>query len=492
MFEFTGRLKTFSIILMVIGVISIGASFFLGGGDHHAEDEHGHAAQEHEGVQHEDHEDYDTKEEPDAFTGSHGEHSGDYSDVGIKKHEDGENENYHKTAARAVPAHNHYYATANNEHHDAEHIHHQQQNLPWANLMVNNFFFLAIALGTLFFMAVQYAAQVGWTAVLLRIMEAISSFLWIPLVIMLILVLTGVYHIGGNHLWHWMAEGIMTEGSENYDAIIAGKEGYLNDPFFIIRTLIYAFGWIGAAFLLRKMSLKVSEGSVDPAKQWKKMRNLSAGFLVFFAITSSTSSWDWIMSIDTHWFSTLFGWYTFATMFVAALTAITMVTLYLRHKGYLPFVNDSHIHDLGKFMFAFSIFWTYLWFSQYMLIWYSDIPEEVTYFMVRFDDYKVLFLTMVALNFIFPVLVLMSRDSKRNYGFLMVTGIVILFGHWLDIFLMIMPGSVGAQWELGLVQIGTLLGFAGLFIFAVFSALSKRKLLLENHPMLVESKHFHI
>jgi hypothetical protein len=333
---------------------------------------------------------------------------------------------------------------------------------------------------------------VGWSAVLLRIMEAISSFLWIPIVLMFVIILTGAFHVGGNHLWHWMAEGIADPASENYDEIIAGKTAYLNNGFFIIRALVYALGWLGAGWLIRKMALKMDSGSVDPNKQWRKLRNLSAGFLVFFAVTSSTSAWDWIMSIDTHWFSTLFGWYTFATMFVSALTAITLITVYLKKKGYLEEVNMSHIHDMGKFMFAFSIFWTYLWFSQFMLIWYSNIPEEVTYYMARFGEYKGLFFTMVALNFLFPILVLMSRDAKRNFGFLLVTGLVIIFGHWLDVFIMIMPGTVGSLWSLGLVQIGTLLGFAGLFMFVVFTALSKKPLMIRKHPMFVESTYHHI
>ncbi|MDZ7848807.1 MAG: hypothetical protein U5L96_19910 [Owenweeksia sp.] len=213
-------------------------------------------------------------------------------------------------------------------------------------------------------------------------MEAIRSFLWIPILVMFVLILTGIYHIGGNHLWHWMAEGIMDPTSDHYDAIIAGKQGYLDNGFFIGRSLFYAIGWLGAGWLLRKMAKKMESGQVDPNRQWVKMRNLSAGFLVFFAVTSS-SAWDWIMSIDTHWFSTLFGWYTFATMFVSALTAITLITIYLKNKGFLPEVNHSHIQDLGKFMFAFSIFWTYLWFSPVMLIWYSNIPEEVTYYMAQ-------------------------------------------------------------------------------------------------------------
>lgn len=481
MFEFTGRLKLISIILMVIGAISVTASFFVDYGGHHGEEGHGehathdeHAATSHEG-------------------GEHAEGVTDYSKYDVEEIPEDIGDEYHKTAARAVPENNHYYQTLDVNKLTEEDLHHQAGNMPWANLMVNNFFFLAIALGALFFMAVQYAAQVGWSAVLLRIMEAMASFLWIPMLVLLVIILTGLFHVGDNHLWHWMGEGVMNDPeSEHYDSIIAGKQGYLNGPFYVIRYIVYFIGWVGGAMLLRRMSMKMSKNSVDPNRMWLKMRNLSAGFLVFFAVTSSTSAWDWIMSIDTHWFSTLFGWYTFATIFVSALTALTLITMYLKNKGYLPEVNQSHIHDLGKFMFAFSVFWTYLWFSQFMLIWYGNIPEEVTYYMARFGEYKWLFLTMVGLNFVMPILVLMSRDSKRNFGFLLTAGIIVLFGHWLDIFIMIMPGSVGSFWNIGLIQIGTLLGFAGLFMFVVFRALSKRPLMIERHPMFVESKHFHI
>lgn len=365
-------------------------------------------------------------------------------------------------------------------------------NIPWANLLTNNFYFLAIALGALFFLAVQYAAQAGWSVMLLRIMEAMASFLWIPMVIMLILILTGIFHLGGNHLWHWMAEGISDPGSSNYDSIIAGKVAYLNGPFFTLRTLIYFVGWVGAALLLRRMSRKMDQSGVDYQRNWVKMRNLGAGFLVFFAVTSSTSAWDFIMSIDTHWFSTLFGWYVFAGMFVSALTMMMMIVIYLKSLGYLETLNENHIHDLAKFMFAFSIFWTYLWFSQYMLIWYSNIPEEVTYYMVRFREYKGLFMTMLALNFLFPVLVLMGRGSKRTYGFILAAGTAIIIGHWLDVYIMIHPGTVGVNYSIGLTHFGTFLGFLGAFMLVTARSLAKAPLVPENHPMYLESKYHHI
>jgi len=488
MFEFSSRLKTISYVLILIGALSVGFSFLAGGGHH--EDEHGeHATMQDEHADHSDHAEHADHASHD----SHGEEA--HHETAVHPalvHVDmpeTDDFTYHKGASRAIPENNHFYASP--EHHDAEHIHHQIENKPWSNLLVNSFWALALGLGALFFMAVQYAAQVGWSAVILRVLEAMASFIWVPGLVILIIILTGWFHIGGNHVYHWMAEGIMNPDSPNYDALIAGKEGYLNGAFFTLRALIYLGGWIGAAYMLRKMSLRFEQAGVDYAKNWAKMRNLGAGFLVFFAVTSSTSAWDWIMSIDTHWFSTLFGWYVFATMFVSALTALMMIVLYLKGKGYLAEVNHSHIHDIAKFMFAFSIFWTYLWFSQFMLIWYSNIPEEVTYYMARFGEYKGLFFTMLVLNFLFPILVLMSRDAKRNKGFIFTAGVVILFGHWMDIFIMIMPGSVGNNWTLGLVQIGTMLGFVGLFINVVFRALSKAPLMAKNHPMYVESTHFH-
>jgi Ni/Fe-hydrogenase subunit HybB-like protein len=202
-------------------------------------------------------------------------------------------------------------------------------------------------------------------------------------------------------------------------------------------------------------------------------------------------SWDWIMSVDPHWFSTLFGWYVFASMFVSGITVIALITIYLKSRGYLEYVNDSHLHDLAKFMFAISIFWTYLWFSQFMLIWYANIPEEVTYFVTRIEDYRLPFFGMVVMNFVFPFLMLMNSDYKRINWFVVMAGLVILFGHYIDIFNMIMPATVGTHWYIGIAEIGSILFFAGLFIFVVFTALTKAPLLPKRNPFIEESKHFH-
>ena len=168
------------------------------------------------------------------------------------------------------------------------------------------------------------------------------------------------------------------------------------------------------------------------------------------------------------------------------------MSIWLKHKGYLPNVNKSHIHDAAKWMFAISFLWTYLWFSQFMLIWYSNIPEEVTYYVIRIDHYKGLFWSIFFVNFLFPMVILLSRDAKRQIGYMITVGLIIFVGHWLDVYLMIMPGSLGAHAEIGIMEVGMAIGFLGLFLFVVFRAFSKAPISVVNHPFLDESNHLHI
>ena len=276
-----------------------------------------------------------------------------------------------------------------------------------------------------------------------------------------------------------------------YDKIIAGKKAFLNTSFFIIRSIIYIIGWIYFGRKLKQLSINEDKhGGLD---NYNKGFRTSAWFMVFFAITSSVASWDWIMSIDTHWFSTLFGWYIFSEWAVIGFVAILLITLYLKRLGYLEHVNESHIHDLGKYVFAFSLVWTYMWFSQFMLIWYSNIPEEVAYYTARLEveNYKFLFWFRVAINFLFPIILLMSRDAKRNNTRLIFVCIVILIGHWINSYLLVVPGTLNKHGHIGFTEIGMGLGFFGLFIFVVFNSLSKTPLETKNHPFLEESKHLH-
>jgi hypothetical protein len=225
---------------------------------------------------------------------------------------------------------------------------------------------------------------------------------------------------------------------------------------------------------------------------YRKCVSISAVFLVLFAITSSTSAWDFLMSIDAHWFSTLFGWYTFAGLFVSGMAMMCLILIYLRSRGYMEHLTENHFHDVGKFMFGFTVFWTYLWFSQFMLIWYANLPEEVVYFQVRWNYFRILWVLNLLVNFIAPFLVLMTRDAKRQTQVLLVAGVIILIGHWLDVYVMVMPGTVGADWHIGFIEIGTALGYLGLFIYVVLNELTKAALVPKNHPMLAESLHHQI
>jgi hypothetical protein len=372
----------------------------------------------------------------------------------------------------------------------AEHVFHQLQNKPWAALYIACIFFMLISLGVLAFYAIQQVAQAGWSPVLFRVMQAITAYLPVgSILFFILLVVTGTHMFESNHLFAWMAKGITEKGNPNYDEMIAGKSGYLNFAFWISRAAIFLLGWNLYRYISRKNCLSQDEASDNTF--YKKNFKLSAAFLVFFIVSESIMAWDWLMSFDPHWFSTLFGWYVFASFFVSAITTISMVTLYLKSKGYLENVNSSHIHDLSKFMFGFSVFWTYLWFSQFMLIWYANIPEEITYFKTRIDVYTLPFWGALVMNFIFPILVLVNTDFKRIAPIIVGAGVVILCGHYIDFFNMVMPATVGDQWFIGVSEIASVVFFLGLFIYVVFSALTKAPLTPKRNPFIEESKHFH-
>jgi hypothetical protein len=357
------------------------------------------------------------------------------------------------------------------------------------NGLINAFFFFAIALGALFFLTLQYATETGWYASVKRVIEGVAGVLpyGMGLLALILLIIT---LMDGAHIYIWMDPETTNPASHHYDEIIEGKSAYLNKIFFWIRTIVYLatyyIFWNG----FRKRSLE--EDRIGGTELHFKNYRKGATFLVFFAVFSSTSAWDWIMSIDVHWFSTLFGWYTFAGMWCSAMTVIVLTTIYLKKLGYLERVNDSHIHDIGKWTFATSFLWSYLFFSQFMLIWYANIGEEVTYYQMRMENFKVLYFTMFLINFAFPMLILMSRDAKRNYGVLTFVGIIILIGHWTDVYLMISAGSLGANAKIGFLEVGLLLLCAGLFIRILLNNLSKAPLMPVNHPFLDESVHHEI
>jgi hypothetical protein len=444
MYTFSSKLKTFSLILMAIGLLGIGYGFYSAP----------------KNIQ-----DVETILAKESHGGHHKEEATHTS-----------NEDAHDVAK----AHEAHQDAEHKEH--VEHVLHQLQNKPWSALYVACIFFMLVSLGVLAFYAIQQVAQAGWSPVLFRVMQGITAYLPVGSVLFFILLLLCGLHF--NHIFVWLDPEVVA-----HDKLIAAKSGYLNFPFWIIRAAIFLIGWNLYRYYSRKNCLAQDDSNDN--SNYKKNFKISAGFLVFFIVTESIMSWDWIMSVDPHWFSTLFGWYVFASFLVSGVTTICLVSLYLKSKGYLEYVNTSHIHDLAKFMFGFSVFWTYLWFSQFMLIWYANIPEEVTYFVTRINDYNLPFFGAVAMNFLFPVLILINTDFKRISWILVMAGIVILLGHYVDFFNMIMPGTVGDQWFIGVSEIASVLFFFGLFIYVVFTALTKAPLLPKRNPFIEESKHFH-
>ena len=450
MYTFSSKLKTFSLALMVLGIIGIGIGFMSVPNKEEVKEMlkqgHGH---------HESATSHDTHESKDSHVKQNVSHDTHKSE---EVHADKEHEEH------------------------VEHVLHQQQNKPWSAFYVACIFFMLISVGVLAFYAIQQAAQAGWSPILFRVMEGITGYLLPGSIIFFLFLVSSGFHL--NHIFIWMDESVVAK-----DHLLQAKVGYLNVPFFLIRAAIFLAGWNIYRYVSRKNS--IAQDNATDHSFYKKNFKWAAGFLVFFIVSESIMSWDWIMSVDPHWYSTLFGWYVFASFFVSGITTIALVTLYLKSKGYLENVNTSHIHDLAKFMFGISIFWTYLWFSQFMLIWYSDIPEEVTYFVTRIENYNLPFFGMLVMNFLFPLLILINTDFKRLSWIIVMAGIVILFGHYIDFYNMIMPATVGDQWFIGWSEIGSILFFLGLFIFVVFNALTKAPLVAKGNPLMEESKHFH-
>jgi hypothetical protein len=357
----------------------------------------------------------------------------------------------------------------------------------WASLLQNSVYFLLVVNASMFFICATTLAWGGWQLAFSRVSEAVSSVVPVIGVIALAILLSIAF--GSNHtIFHWTD----TEHVK-HDAILNFKKGFLNKNFFAVVTVLTIGLWSLLGWKMRKLSRSLDEKPLATKEEKKKYvwNNTiwAALFMIVFALTVMSSiPWLWLMSIDAHWYSTMYSWYTFASTFVAGLAVITLFVVYLKNNNYLELVNEEHMHDLGKFMFAFSIFWTYLWFSQFMLIWYANIPEETTYFKPRAQGmYSGIFWMMFIINFLAPLLILMRRGAKRNYTTMTFMALLIIFGHWLDFFQMVFPGVSKDKVPMLLYDFGVALGFVGLIMFVTGKALSKAPLLAKNHPFVKES-----
>lgn len=367
----------------------------------------------------------------------------------------------------------------------------EKQNKPWmtrvySSLMIVTYYLFLITLAGMFFLVVQYIANAGWSAAIKRVPEAIFTFFPVAFILLFLVIL-----VSKNDIYHWAHyEHLhLAKGAEGYDPVLAGKSGFLNTTVLLAFPTVLALIWILIGRKLRSLSVQEDAAEKGETKFFKKSIVWSAAFALIFGFLLSVVAWLYIMSIDAHWFSTIFGVYNFATGWVSALTVICLFVIYLKSQGYLKIVSNEHVHDLGKFMFAFSIFWAYIWISQYLLIWYAHIPEEMAYYQIRYEQYKPYFMVNLALNFFTPFLILMMRNAKRNKWVLGIAGTLMLLGHYNDIWLMVMPGVYGPGMNISMLDIGLLLFFAGVFIYWVLIALTKRGLIAVNHPYIEESAH---
>jgi len=353
----------------------------------------------------------------------------------------------------------------------------------WGTIMYNSVYFLLICNASMFFISATTLAMGGWNTAIRRIPEAISAVVPIYGLIAGALLLSLVFG-HQHHIYHWLTPGD--------DKILLEKASFLNPTFFTVWTILAIVLWIILGKKMRSLSAETdtNEMTVEQGNKWI-WRNTVWGslFLVWFGLTvGSTVPWLWLMSIDAHWYSTMFSWYTFASSFVAGMSLVALWIIYLKNKGYLEYATEEHLHDVGKFMFAFSIFWTYLWFSQFMLIWYANMPEETVYFQHRMKGaYRGIFFLNLIINFVAPILILMKRSAKRNYTLVTFMAVLIIFGHWLDFYQMVMPGISKDHVTLGWLDFGILAFFAGLTILLVARNLTKAPLVPKYHPFLKES-----
>lgn len=347
----------------------------------------------------------------------------------------------------------------------------------WAGLLLVSYYLLSLGLGCLVFVAFLYLSGAGWGVALRRLPEA-AAFLVPAGCLGVALVL--VCHPS---LYPWY--GRSAEGPHGGSAF---QQFWLSRPFFLLRALAYMILWTLFTYALVRESRRQDEdGNVGRTRSSVR---LSAAFLVVYGATCWLSSVDWIMSLEPEWVSTVFGVYHFSGMFLGALALVVVLAVLLERRGdLLGIVSTEHLHDLGKLLFSFSSFWMYIWFSQYMLIWYVNNPEETSYFIRRLEGgWRWLFHLNVLLNWVVPFVVLLPRWTKINRNVLLATAVVVLVGRWIDLYLMILPPLGGGPLPaFGILEAGLAAGGAGVFLLVVPRELGKASLLPVHDPYLVES-----
>ena len=337
-------------------------------------------------------------------------------------------------------------------------------------------FWGGIAITAVFFSMLQFLTRAGWSTAVRRIPELLGGFT--PLLVILLLpIVFGV----GELYHHWVHP-------EPGDIVLAGKKPWLNVPFFIVRLFLYVAIWIGMYFFIVGNSFRQDHrNDIAPTRRnWI----FSAPITIFYGVTITFAAFDLLMSLYPHWFSTIFGVYYFSGSLVGALAVITIVAILLKRAGLLTeWLTPERFHDLGKLLFAFNVFWAYIAFSQYLLIWYADLPEEIVFFTYRFNHgWEVVSWLLLVIHFLVPLALLLSQDAKRNLNVLMTGAVILLVAHLVDMYWLVMPNYNHDVVTIGWMEFAPLLALGGIFIFTAGWQFGRRNAVPVNDPFLSEAR----
>lgn len=351
----------------------------------------------------------------------------------------------------------------------------------WPAYLTAFFYVSCLGLGGMFWVFINHVSKAGWSTSTRRIAEGMTSFIPVILVGGLILVL------GLGRLYMWTDAEVMQSS-----AMLSGKTPYLNTGFFIVRMLIFAIGMFLFARVIVGNSLK-QDSSGDHSLTHKNV-GLSVAGIVFFALSFSLFSVDLLMSLLPTWYSTIFGVYCFAGMFQSSLAFFILVLMYIKKKGYVQgYYNVEHFHDIAKYLKGFTIFWAYIAFSQFMLIWYANIPEETEYYLMRAQNgWMAISMALLIFKFVVPFLALLPRAWKRNEKHLAIVCVLVLVMQYLDIHWMVYPNFNDNHFTLGLWEIAMLVGFLGIMGLTMIHFFKKHSLVAVKDPRLEEALHHHV
>ncbi len=351
----------------------------------------------------------------------------------------------------------------------------------WFSFLVSFFYFFCLGLGGLFFASLQHLTNAGWSVNIRRISESLAAFLPVGAIAAVVLI------FGSKHIYIWLDAKELA-----HDAVLLAKQSYLNSGFFILRLVVFIGMWLGFYKLIIGNSIK--QDQTGDEKLSIKNNALSVVFILLFSLSFSLFSVDTIMSLEPHWYSTIFGIYCFAGLFQSSIALITIITVYMIKQGLLRgLVSDHHLHDLGKFMKGFTVFYAYIAFSQFMLIWYANLPEETIFYLNRANGgWLFISWSLLIFKFIVPFLLLLPKWAKRNHSQLVLVATIILIMQYVDVYWLVYPNLDSNNVQFGWQEVGVFMGFLGLFMMMVTRFLSKNNLVPIKDPRIQESIHHEV